>query len=268
MRRLFFLLALCLCHWVLGDAIQDRTLDRQLLTQLAATMGVITKGDWEAETQRLWLRRPLQERWEMEELSEDKKQAVLSFAKDLGLIEAWQPSCKSYDKAIILGATTSVMQRRLDYLKQLWEEGVSFREVVWLTGDRPLDKRVDGLMQECKNESEAARQLWCSAELPEAMRAIPVTFLATPLQKEGEGVRRPNTKDTLDAWLSKAVQPCRVLFISSQPFCGYQFSVIKACLPGAFEFDVVGYAATNPSAATILDSIARWLYQESFTGSL
>ena len=62
-------------------------------------------------------------------------------------------------------------------------------------------------------------------------------------------------------------EPCKALFVSDQPFCGYQFAVIKATLPQTFLFDVVGEGVDptiHPLAAAItLDSIARWIYQES-----
>ena len=168
---------------------------------------------------------------------------------------------------MILGAATSQMQMRLDYLKQLWEDGVRFDEVVWLTGDRPLDIRVDGLTDRCSNESEAARILWEETDLPEEMRALSVVFIAVPMKIEGTSLKRPNTKDTIVAWLNTTPQACSALFISNQPFCGYQFAVIKASLPNMFLFDLAGQGADptkHPAAAAItLDSIARWIYQES-----
>jgi hypothetical protein len=85
--------------------------------------------------------------------------------------------------------------------------------------------------------------------------------------KEVEGKpMRPDTKDTLMAWLQSAPQNGKYLFVSSQPFCGYQFAVIKNALPQELAFEVVG-KGTNPeanprAAAVILDALARWIYQE------
>ncbi len=159
------------------------------------------------------------------------------------------------------------MQMRLDYLKQLWNEGFRFSEIVWLTGDRPLDGRVDSLLERCSNESQAARILWEEADLPEAMRSLPVTFVAVPMKGEGASLKRPDTKDTIYAWLAFEPEPCSALFVSDQPFCGYQFAVVKTVLPAAFEFDLVGQGVdslTHPAAAAItLDSIARWIYEEN-----
>lgn len=268
MKKWFFLLAIC-CHcFLFGLPIQDRKIDPTALAELATALNIPADADLIAETQKQWLRKPGQERWEMAELSSSQRHFVLNWAKQQGFFEVWKPLYQSYDKALILGATTSCMQMRLDFLKALWNEGIHFQEIVWLTGDRPLDDRIDGLTDRCKNESEAARILWEETDLPVEMRSKPVTFIAVPMKQEGSFLKRPNTEDTIVAWLRNSPKPnfCKALFVSNQPFCGYQFAVIKATLPEQYEFDLVGQEVdpmSHPSAAAIiLDSIARWIYQE------
>jgi len=267
MKKWFFLLAISLCSLTFGTPIQERKIDSASLSQLAFALGIQKEADILVETQKQWLRKGKQERWEMAELSPDQRLFVLNWAAKEGLFAPWKPGCQTYDKALILGATTSRMQLRLDYLKELWNEGIRFDEIVWLTGDRPLDKRVDGLTDRCANESEAARILWEETDLPEGMRSLPVVFVAVPMKNEGSSLKRPNTEDTLVAWLKVSPEPCKALFVSDQPFCGYQFAVVKATLPDSFLFDVVGQGVklnSHPAAAAIsLDSIARWIYQES-----
>ena len=267
MKTWLFLLLASLSNLASALPIQERQIDPVALSQLTSALGIPEDADLISATQQRWLRHVGQERWEMAELSPSQRAFVLQWAEDQALFAPWTPFYKTYDKALILGATTSHMQKRLDYLRQLWEAGVHFNEIVWLTGDRPLDSRVDGLTPRCKNESEAAHIIWEEANLPEGMRALTVTFVAVPMMKgEGSSSKRPNTEDTLVAWLQTAPQPCTALFVSDQPFCGYQFAVIKATLPDAFAFDVVGPGATSTkhpaAAAIILDSIARWIYQD------
>jgi hypothetical protein len=262
---ILFIVSLCSLSFALP--IQDRKIDPNALAELALGLNISKNANIIEETQRRWLRASGQERWEMAELSSYQKSFVLNWATEQGIFAPWKPFYKTYDKALILGAATSQMQMRLDYLKQLWEDGVRFDEVVWLTGDRPLDIRVDGLTDRCSNESEAARVLWEETDLPEEMRALSVVFVAVPMKRDGACLKRPNTKDTIVAWLNTAPQACSALFISNQPFCRYQFAVIKASLPSMFSFDVVGQGAdptSRPAAAAItLDSVARWIYQES-----
>ena len=267
MKKWFFFVALCSCTLTFALPIQDRKIDPAALSQLVSALNMSEDANIVEATQKNWLRKPNQERCEVAELSQEQRCFVLDWATKQGLFAPWKPFYKTYDKALILGATTSRMQMRLDYLKTLWEEGIRFSEIVWLTGDRPLDQRVDGLIDRCSNESQAARLLWEEANLPEEMRILPVVFVAVPMKRDGAALKRPNTEDTIIAWLKIAPEPCTALFVSDQPFCGYQFAVIKANLPNAFLFDLVGQgvnATSHPAAAAItLDSIARWIYQES-----
>ena len=266
MNTWFLSLLLLLSSYLVALPIQDHRIDAQALSELATALNISKEADLIAETQKHWLRKPGQERWEMAELSADQRQFVLDWATRQGLFSAWTPLLKAYDKALILGATTSRMQMRLDYLKQLWEEGMRFHQIVWLTGDRPLDPRVDGLIDRCNTESQAAHILWEETKLPQDMRALPVAFVAVPMKQEGNLLRRPNTEDTIIAWLQTAPEPCKALFVSDQPFCGYQFAIIKGSLPKTFLFDLVGPGVdptSHPAAAAItLDVIARWIYQE------
>jgi hypothetical protein len=246
---------------------QDHRLGSDAVLELASALKIPEGADLIAATQAAWLRKPNQERWEMAELSPEARAIVLDWSEEHGLFAPWKPSVRKYDKALILGATTSRMQMRLDFLIEQWNEGIRFGEIVWLTGDRPLDKKVDGLTDRCQSESEAARILWDETALPEEMRALPVLFVAVPMKRDGSALLRPTTLDTLIAWLQLAPESCSTLFISNQPFCGYQFAVVKANLPRSYLFDLAGPGAdpkSHPAAAAItLDSIARWIYQES-----
>lgn len=267
MKIRWILFVFCLCNILYADPIRDRRIEDEALSRLALELGISPDRNLIEETQQSWLRKPTQERWELSEISPEQRLFVLNWAKQEGMFDAWLPSSKVYDKALILGATTLNMQMRLNYLKQLWIQGIRFDEIVWLTGDRPLDSRIDGLTDRCNTESEAARMLWEEADLPEEMRHLLVVFVEVPMKVDGLTAKRPNTEDTIIAWLKISPEPCKLLFVSDQPFCGYQFAVVKAALPKSFLFDLVGKGvdpSSHPAAAAItLDSIARWIYQES-----
>ncbi len=266
MKQWLFLFT-CLCSLNFALPIQDHTVDPEALSKLCSALGIPEGADLIAETQRRWLRGAGQERWELAELTFEKKVFVLDWAERQGLFAPWEPTCERYQTALILGATTSYMQKRLDTLKDLWIQGIRFEQIVWLTGERPLDPRIDGLTDRCANESEAARILWQETPLPNEMRDLPVTFIDVPMKGEAPFLKRPNTEDTIIAWLKTNPEPGTALFVSDQPFCGYQFAIIKTCLPVSFAFDVVGKGVdsiSHPAAAAItLDTIARWIYQEN-----
>ncbi len=263
MKRWVLLLSLCLTHYCIGAPLQERTLDPQELSHLGSVLGIAEGSDFISETQKRWLRPSGQERWEMSELSAEQRAFVLEWGKQHDLFAEWKPTLSSYDAALVLGATTCRMQMRLDYLKELCNEGVRFGEIVWLTGERPLDHRIDRPLEGCATESDAARFIWQTTDLPEEMRQLPVLFVAVPMFES----RRPNTEDTIVAWLEMQPLAHTALFVSDQPFCGYQFAVVNSILPDAISFDLIGRGVDphgHPAAAAItLDSIARWIYQEN-----
>lgn len=272
MTKLVVPLVLCLCNAVFAVPLQDHKIDSSALIRLAQSLGIPADADIVAEAQKRWLRKAGQERWELTELALEQRRIVLKWAQEQGLFSHWTPSLTKYDKALILGATTPRMEMRLNYLKQLWNQGVRFNEIVWLTGDRPLNSHADRLTERCDTESQAARVLWQEADLPDAMRNLPVVFVAVPMKGEGLFRQRPSTEDTVIAWLEQA-NSCKALFVSNQPLCGYQFAVVKAHLPNKFQFDLVGpgFDLSNPPfpaiAALTLDSLARWLYIEKTTAT-
>ncbi|MBS0619832.1 MAG: hypothetical protein JSS61_00005 [Verrucomicrobia bacterium] len=243
-------------------AIQERKIPEGAIQNLCRELGMPPDEDVVGWTQKSWLRKGGIERWEMQELSPSQKEFVLEWAREQGLYSSWQCKLKEYDRALILGATTGHMQLRLNYLKQQWESGVRFCEIVWLLGDRPLDPKVDQLLEGCQTESDAAHRIWEESDLPEEMRSLPLIYVTVPM----DGARRPNTADTLIAWLKTDPFPGTSLFVSTQPFCGYQYGVIKGVLPDACAYDVIGPGidpSSHPAAAAItLDSVARWLYCE------
>lgn len=266
MKFINFLCAwISLCQICNAKALQEHSLSAHAIQELMEITGISALQNPIEATQKEWFRKPGQELWELQERPPAMRAAVIAWARKEGLFAPWTPTSKTYDKAFILGASTPLMQSRLAYLVQTWQEGVRFKEIVWLTGDRPLDKRIDQVAAECLNESVAAIRIWNEADLPQAMRELPLQWIAVPLKASGE---RPNTQDTLLAFLKRFPDPCSCLFVSDQPFCGYQYAVIKGTLPTEFTFDVIGKGVIAPeqhprAAAIILDAVARWLYQES-----
>jgi len=239
--------------------------------ELANKLGIPQEQDLVAATQSAWLRTKGLERWQLGTMLTQEGQLVLQWAKEHGLFTTLTPRFTHYDSALILGATTSRMETRLSYLIELWNNGCRFEEVVFLTGERPLNKEVDHFVDLCDNEADAARIIWDTTLLPEGMKQLPVRFVAVPMKENGA---RPTTEDTLVAWLEESSGTKKALFVSDQPFCGYQGAVVEGSLPKTMLFDVVGRGIitekedfsdllkTYPYAPkVILDSLARELYQ-------
>jgi hypothetical protein len=264
LHHLLFLL--CLTASLSAGSLQERTLSCKSLRDLASSLGIPPDADLLQETQKRWLRPKDQERFELSaRLSPREKNLVLSFAKQEHFLRDWEPKEQTYDTAFILGGTISSMRKRILYLKSLWEKGVRFQKIVLLTGKRPLDPKIESDLKNCFDESDAALFLWNEMDLPSELKQLELLRIAVPMN----GSIRPNTEDTLLAYLLVDPSPCKALFISSQPICYYQYWVVNTTLPSSFDFDLVGPASTfeeYPAAEeVILDSLARAIYQESLS---
>lgn len=249
MKKWLIAAVLCLHALSFAAPLRDLKLDPAAFDQLMVDLGIPLDQ---------YVRKTGSERWEMKELPEEKKEIVFDWAAKHGMYAACVPALDHYDKALIFGSTKLGMKVRFDHLIKLWQQGVRFDEVVWLTGDC-----VHNAPEGTHNETEAAHELWEEATLPEGMKGLPVVFVATPMKPDG---KRPNTTDTIVTWLKRVEKSCTALFISNQPFCGYQFAALKSQLPETIDFDIAGpgtQAAQHPAAAAItLDTIARWNWVE------
>ena len=95
MKKWLFLFAICLCSLTFASPIQDRKIDPIALSQLGSALDIPQDADIVIETQKRWLRKPNQERWEIAELSPDQRLFVLNWATEQGLFAPWKPSLDS-----------------------------------------------------------------------------------------------------------------------------------------------------------------------------
>lgn len=237
-------------------------------------------------TQKVWLRKPGTERWQMDNRWEELHDKVIPLFDQLGSLDAVQPSQKFYNYVLVLGATVNPVRARLAYALKLWQQGVRFDTLVFLVGARPLDPKKEPATelfarnnqflpiradwQESKQlpqtETEMARMVFDQAELPEDFKkSVKIVFVDTPMQEKLDGTHRwPNTTDTIVHWLSNATQPGSILAISNQPYVGYQHAALKMHVPKTFSIETVGPAASPKlHVGVMLDNIARWLYMEN-----
>ncbi|MCY4472159.1 MAG: hypothetical protein OXC07_04980 [Kistimonas sp.] len=254
-----------------------------------AVLRDVKSSDWAAWRDSFverWGRKPGQERWEMQEVVLPEKQMgeIRDCMDELSLIRAVTASQKEYDYAVILGAPGPIMLSRMDWLASQWKQGVHFRQLVVLTGQRPLTPdidRVPELMNELQergdgqnlagwsssshqplHETELARLLLAAYSYPDGMEQVPVTVVDTPRKWQDGNWFRCHTGDTLQTWLRscESPRPGSVLMVSSQPAAQYQKSVALRELPPGFSLDTIAEAAPkNISLAELLDSVSTWL---------
>jgi len=238
-----------------------------------------------AETQKHWLRPAGQERWENQTLLNFPCDDLPPLFEKLSLIQEIKPLHQHYDYAVLLGATLNTVRNRLAYMIALHNSGIRFDSIIVLGGKRPLDNKIESPELLLNNSSTAlpSKQNWQfngqlpttetemmkfvfdQTDTPAAWNTIPLIFVDAPMQPAENGsLRRPNTQDTVDEWLKEYhPKPGSVLSISNQSYIGYQDAVLRKALPKEFVVETVGKACSDTKQPTvILDSLARWIYNE------
>ena len=256
MKRLFlsfvlFLGSLC------GSLVNDD------LTQLLTVMEVAHDGTLPSiieATQKTWKRPAGKEIWHIENnLSEIQAKAVMEYCPKNRFFIEIMPTQKTYDYAVILGATVATMKKRIGFLEKIAQSGVQFKQVVLLSGARPLDPKIETFPEGCQTEGEALAYLWKAHPLS---KQVPWAHFDCPMIMTPDGVRRPNTADTYNLWLASKPKAGSCFMVSNQPYCLYQQLVTKAIMPKEFTFETVG-PTSDPSKANpaaMLDTLARSLY--------
>lgn len=213
------------------------------------------------------------ERWEEQpDRFEHLKAQLMPLLYDLGFVKATRPSFQTYQGALVHGATLTIVQLRLHYLVSLWKEGIRFPQLIFLTGERPLEPQQENreafnqIGKNCKmgdmpkTEREMMEVVWEQSEIPDDMRrGVKIQFVDAPMKKD----HRPTTDDTIIAWLKTTPAKGRYLAISNAPFTNRQDLVIRSIAP-EYDFDTVGPGVENVPVkmAIFLDEVARCIYTQ------
>lgn len=230
-----------------------------------------------------WLRSTGKERWEIDEVFADKRDVLLPLFDRLGVLKEVTPSQHYYDYAILLGASVFRVRTRLWHLIALWNSGIRFGSIIILSGQRQLDPQREsydilfneqnGILlfkpnwqydgKEPRTEIDMMKLVFDQSQVPAEWKSLPIIFIDTPMQQTAYGSwRRPNTQDTIETWLGNNPLHGSILLISNQPFIGYQNAVLQKFIPDNFVIETVGEAASpNIKISIVLDTLARWLYQ-------
>ena len=210
------------------------------------------------------------ERWDTQEEKEwhavisDKKALLLNDLESLGMIDSVEPKQKSYRYALVMGATTGSVAKRLDYLASLKQNGLNFKEIVLLGGERQLrDIEKDGLPEHITTEAQMMEYL-CAHHA--TLKNDTALLVNAPMAKHSDGTFiRPNTDDTIVYFSKIAPADGSCLVISNNPYVLRQTKVAQRILDQV-RFPTEGAGKkVNPETIDIvmlMDEFARTIYEE------
>lgn len=220
-----------------------------------------------------WVRTK-QIRWETEQFHNQNRDQLMPLLTTLGVVDEVKPTQKEYDYALVVSCTVQILRKRLAYLADLYRQGVRFKQLVFLGGDRelyPMETHEELLgrnqavlpnrsgwrqSQEFPtNEIDMIPWVYEQSELSHTLRAIPMTYIAAP---KVPGSVRVHTDDIVKAWVNSDPVPGNCLLVTSQPFIIYQQIIFQTLMDSRFTVEAVGYKA-DASDTTIeiyLDALA------------
>lgn len=255
-----------------------------------------------AKTQKSWVMvqqgRDGKERTDLQNTSgqEKIKTLVEKIARDIGLFEARPPLLKHYDYGVCYGVFLDGVRTRLSEFVEAWNNGVRFKSLVFLTGERYLRKEEgqqdslslltdptkssikfkenwslkDGTPYE--TEYDLCKIVWEQSEIPEDMRIAlegKVVFVNAP---RPDGQQRPGTKDTYYTWLKDEKPASGTILAFSYPILWpYQHIAAENCLNENYPLDTCA-AALSPElraanqerlVSLVQDTVAKCLFELS-----
>lgn len=197
------------------------------------------------EAKMLWLQQG-KERWQFENRYEHLRPQLWPLFDQMGMLREVKPSKTHYDTVLIFGALLNRVQDRVEYLIQT---GITYDNLIFLTGERPLLDVEKEKLPALETESQMVEWVYSHSALNS-----PALFINVPMK----GTQRPNTLDTITSWLETNPLPASYIAISNQPYIHYQGAILNRTVP--FEVEIAGPSLLgNPSVDLMLDTLAKEL---------
>jgi len=177
---------------------------------------------------------------------------ILTKLRALGMMHRVMPSKKEYKYVVFHGAYVTTMEKRVQFFKL---SKIRYKQVVFLTGQRYLDPQKEShfINLGFKTEYDAAKYLMKKYGFNHALI----------INAKGKNDKRPDTKDTVQAWHHTNPEPGTVLAISNNPYIQRQELTLKKLLNTKFEIETIGDQATSDiKISVLLDELARLIHVE------
>lgn len=218
---------------------------------------------------------------------------VEAAARKMGLFDAKTPSLTHYDYGICLGSFLEGVRLRLSMLVDLWQKGVHFDSLVFLTGERDLRSgagAIESLEELCNpsksplpfkkgwtlpegapyaTEYDMVRLVWSQVELPADMVQALVGKVIFVNASRGDKPRA-STYDTYNTWLQQYQPKPGTIVAPSHPLVWvHQDLVGKKILGDRFRLDTIAPAADEQVltlyrkslVSLVHDTVAKCLYE-------
>lgn len=191
-----------------------------------------------------------------------RERLIKQFAT-LGLIGRIHPDKKEYEHALVLSDHKFAIHKRFDHLKELVEEGYTFKKIVLMAAELKIEPEEEiDLPEGLHTQTDMMLHEYLKYS---CFKGMPIMIVSPPMETRPDGsITRPNTDSQYRDFLKKDPTPGPCLVISHNPHTRRQVDVGKRLMNQAlFPTSCAGPAATNPEEEIVMlhDELARLTYE-------
>ncbi len=277
MKKIFLFLFLlsstfaCNAIWKVGPGADSGP--TQLLKDIFSITKIKNDGNLENIIKQVifrWTRPTFMQGWHRYCLLDSaQKRELADLIKNSILYKEKLPKQKHYDALVLCYGKYSNIQKRIDFLIKLHNQGITFDKIYLLGSKRSLkngpdeEKKFIPILKQKNvklNEMELINYLWQETPMPDSLRLIPVeSFKAVKRSHDFSSKMHYTLKVMVDS--IKITKGKSFLFVTNNPYiCVHDAIAKNALAPYEVNVETVGAAMESEQLEVVLGRIARCLY--------
>ncbi len=213
-----------------------------------------------------WLRPKFMEKWHgYSFLDKHKKEELTKLIKASDLAKERPPKQKHYNAAIIIGYTTERIQKRINYLIKLCEQGIVFDKIYLLSATRNFKISTEvgqSAVSSLSKKNIPIEDLWDQASKSELFKEVPIEIIKIHKISNNFGVTSEKLLKTVMERYNGETKGKKILLVADARSAGSKSSLAEKVLePYEIELETVwqGCSIDNESIESILVGIAKCL---------
>lgn len=196
-----------------------------------------------------WLRPRFMTKWHKYSLLDNrKKEKLIKLIKSSELAKERPPTRKHYDAVIIMGYSKDHLQKRIDYLIKLFEQGIVFDKIYLLGSTRKLKISTEfeqSVAPNFSNKNILIEDLWAQTNKSELLKKIPFEIIKVHKISTQFGATSEKLLKTVMERYNGETKGRKFLIIADGHSAGSRASLAESVLePYQVELDTVWQASS------------------------
>jgi len=228
------------------------------ITQLRKNQHSITIEELHLLAKKYWYTNH-QKKIHSYEKNNEKVTLAFSLLQQLGFLEEISPKKRIYDYVFLFGTSIKKMQLQLNYVFDLWQNGMHFNNIIFLTSERSISHKTYAKLLTDKIDSpmlpyngiNILKKMLSSTQFSNGFNDIKTTYVVA---------QQPSLTQLTSLWLKQSPRPGTILALTHQPYSFYQHMILSSLIPQEFMLETAALKSHTKIPLTIyLHTIAQIL---------